>query len=886
MLDALDQFRESMQLRGLIPPVDLVADGKLHRCNVEGRGGESDGAYLLHLDGYPAGGFENHKDGHAWENWRMDQGRAMSPDEEQAHRAHVEAMRKERDNEDRMRKAEARARAKKIWESGPPCIEHPYLTKKGIKPYKVRLAPVGYHQGEIIVPVRDKEGTLHSIQFISGDGEKLFLSGGRKKGCYYSIGTPTDVLYVCEGFATAASIHQATGKAVAVAFDAGNLLPVAQALRAKLPSIELVICADDDYRRDENTGLNKATEAAKAVGGRVVLPVFSGDRPEGATDFNDLHQAEGLEAVRSCIEGQRGGAIPAPLEQEPAAPGWPVPLPLTSKIPATPYPIDALPRIVRAAVDEVHGFVQAPVPLVASAAIGAVSLATQAHNDMKRAEKLSGPVGLFLLTIAESGERKSTCDGFFTQAIRQYEAEQAELAKPLQKDYRAALEAWKAEAAGITARISQEAKKGADTAVWRAKLRDLEHEMPEEPRVPRLRYEDATPEKLKWNLAKVWPSGGIVSSEAGSVFGAHGMGKDSIMRNLATFDLLWDGADIATERRTTESFTVRGARLTIALQVQEATLRAFLLQSGELARGIGFLARCLVAWPESTQGFRPFMDAPNAWPALGAFNRRMGLILNQGAPISEDGALTPAMLEFTTEAKAAWVAFHDRIERELCEGGILRDVRDVASKIADNASRLAALFHVFEGVPGTMVGADSFNAGARIAEWHLNESRRFFGELALPPGLANAARLEDWLVKRCHQKGVDMVTTQEVQQFGPNLLRKIETIEAAALELAELGRLHVLKEGKRKCLAVNPCILRVGPVATAIPAIPAIPAPQAGCADAQNSNNSENSSSNPRERENAIPADGADKVQPLVSVPAPLPLVAGSDWNSSEPVEV
>jgi len=160
------------------------------------------------------------------------------------------------------------------------------------------------------------------------------------------------------------------------------------------------------------------------------------------------------------------------------------------------------------------------------------------------------------------------------------------------------------------------------------------------------------------------------------------------MRNLATFDLLWDGADLATERRTTESFTVKGARLTIALQVQEATMRAFLLQSGELARGIGFLARCLVAWPESTQGYRPFSEGPDTWPHLSEFNRRLACILAKDAPISADGALTPTMLTFTPEAFTEWKAFHDLVERELCDGGKLRDVRDVASKIADNASRI------------------------------------------------------------------------------------------------------------------------------------------------------------------------------------------------------
>ena len=104
----------------------------------------------------------------------------------------------------------------------------------------------------------------------------------------------------------------------------------------------------------------------------------------------------------------------------PVAEEWPEPLPLVAKVEPEPYPLDALPLPIRAAVEEVAGFVKAPVPMVASSALVALSLAIQAHVDAKRAEKLHGPVGLFLLTIADSGERKSTCDGFFTRAIRGY----------------------------------------------------------------------------------------------------------------------------------------------------------------------------------------------------------------------------------------------------------------------------------------------------------------------------------------------------------------------------------------------------------------------------------------------------------------------------------
>mgnify|MGYP000241638819 CR=1 FL=1 len=175
MLDAAEQFKEAMQARGLVPPVEIQADGEIHRCHAEGRGGENDGAYLLHLDGIPAGGFENWKDGAGWENWRADIGRTLTPEEEAAHRSHTEAMRKAREAEDKRRKAEARERAKRVWDSALPCTGHPYLTRKGIKAHGARIVSNGYREGYLVMPMRDAEGKLHSLQFIEQDGGKLFL---------------------------------------------------------------------------------------------------------------------------------------------------------------------------------------------------------------------------------------------------------------------------------------------------------------------------------------------------------------------------------------------------------------------------------------------------------------------------------------------------------------------------------------------------------------------------------------------------------------------------------------------------------------------------------------------------------------------------------------
>lgn len=505
-------------------------------------------------------------------------------------------------------------------------------------------------------------------------------------------------------------------------------------------------------------------------------------------------------------------ALPQQVERNaPAAEsdggGWPEPQPLSAKVEAELYPVDALPDIIRAAVKEVAGFVKAPFPMVASSALAALSLACQAHIDAKRAERLQGPVGLFLLTIADSGERKSTCDGFFVSAIRQYQEEQAEAMKPAIKRHESDLAAWTAERDGLLTAIKEAGKKGKATDKMRADLADMQDDKPEPPRVPRLLLGDETPENLAWSLARQWPSAGVVSSEAGLIFGAHGMGKDSVMRNLGLLNVLWDGGVHSVGRRTSESFTVKGARLTVALQIQEPTLRSFFDRSGGLARGTGFLARFLVAWPESTQGFRHFTEAPPNWPHLAAFHQRIAAILANPVPMDEEGALSPALLMLAPEAKAAWVAFHDAIEGELASGGELYDVRDVASKSADNAARLAALFQIFEHGMGGAVGLDCFESASRIAAWHLNESRRFFGELALPDDLADAARLDSWLIEYCRDNRTHLVPTREAQRLGK--VRDKERLTAALRELEELDRVRVTQEGRRKTIKVNPALLGV-----------------------------------------------------------------------------
>ena len=155
--------------------------------------------------------------------------------------------------------------------------------------------------------------------------------------------------------------------------------------------------------------------------------------------------------------------------------------------------------------------------------------------------------------------------------------------------------------------------------------------------------------------------------------------------------------------------------------------------------------------------------------------------------------------------------FHDAIESELWSGGELYDVRDVASKTADNTARIATLFQLFEHGSGGVVGLPAFEGASRIAAWHLHEARRFYGELALPEEQADAAWLDSWLLDYCQRGKTNIVPRRDVQRnVTPGHLRQKASLDFALDELMEAGRVQLVQDGKRKEIQINPALLTGG----------------------------------------------------------------------------
>ncbi len=292
-----DEFQAAIKVAGLTPPGSIIADGAIHRFSTNGKRGDVSGWYVLHADGIVAGAFGCWRSG-LQSTWSQRPQIAPSLAEQDRQRRLIWAK--------TVQQAEMRARfqflalgaAAAQWRAAKRRANHPYATEKSVRCHGTRVDGNGF----LLVPMRDSGGTLYSLQKIAPDGTKRFLPGGRVKGCFHLIGDPAGTLVVCEGYATGATIHQATGHAVAIAFNAGNLIPVSVALRARHATERIIVAADDDWQSVGNPGCAAAKQAALAAGAFVAVPWFPCPRPDKATDFNDLHALHGPDAVRACFD--------------------------------------------------------------------------------------------------------------------------------------------------------------------------------------------------------------------------------------------------------------------------------------------------------------------------------------------------------------------------------------------------------------------------------------------------------------------------------------------------------------------------------------------------------------------------------------------------------
>jgi phage/plasmid primase-like uncharacterized protein len=269
---------------GLTPPDELIFDGKLRRFSTTGKRKDDSGWYVAYDGKIAAGAFGDWRQG-LESTWRADIGRELSHIEQMQHAARMREMKAQREREVAAMRESAAENAAEQWEAAPMASDgHPYLQRKGITNPGLRVAGDGRLMAPMFIG-----SDLVSLQMIDADGGKRFLKGGKTGGAWWAIGGAlqgAQRVYLAEGVATAASIFEATGKPVAIAYSANNMAAVAAALRDVVgPACEVVVVADND---ESGTGQREGEKAAQACGGRLVLPPTVGDANDYAQSGGDL----------------------------------------------------------------------------------------------------------------------------------------------------------------------------------------------------------------------------------------------------------------------------------------------------------------------------------------------------------------------------------------------------------------------------------------------------------------------------------------------------------------------------------------------------------------------------------------------------------------------
>ncbi len=489
------------------------------------------------------------------------------------------------------------------------------------------------------------------------------------------------------------------------------------------------------------------------------------EEEEGRAGQNGAHSGS------NSSGGTRGGNSGGPQGRD-------EPLPLVRPLdPAPEYPVDALgPQLGEAAKALHREIVQAPLAVCCNAVLAAATLAVQGHADVELPHEGVKPLSLYILSVLETGGRKTSTDDHALKAVSDYEAELRERYDEKYAAYQNHFDAWKAEREKI------KRNKNFDLARKTFELDALGRE-PLPPPFPLLRYSEPSIEGLIQSLRYGHPSAGLFTSEGGQFIGGHAMSDDAKMRSTTTLNRFWDGAP-ADRIRVSEKFLLAGRRLCIHLQAQPDVAMAMI--ADRALQDNGFISRFLISAPESLAGTRfakPVSEESRA--ALHSFTQKVLTHLRRELPYVQGKnclELKPRVLRFSEKAAALWWSFHYHTEAELKAEGGLAPVAGLANKLPGHAGRIAAVLAAAEDEYAECIGAHHLECGIQIAQYYAEEALRIAGAASVNVRLANAQKLLDWLHTKWSEECIAIAALVE---FGPYAFRDTATMKQLVATLIE-----------------------------------------------------------------------------------------------------
>ncbi|MDD2760034.1 MAG: YfjI family protein [Methylomonas sp.] len=474
----------------------------------------------------------------------------------------------------------------------------------------------------------------------------------------------------------------------------------------------------------------------------------------------------------------------AKLEQVDVAQIMP-PEPLRASLPAAkPYPVEQLGDILGGAAQALHESIKAPLGLCCQSVLAAASFAAQSHFDVMLPWGARKPLSLFLLTVADSGERKSAVDDVVLGAAKAQERLEMTNYQIEFEHYEAELMKWKAASDAANKKTSKpKTQAGADYAQNEA------HEVGPKPKAPimPLRFvTDPTVEGLYKLLVTAQPSIALFSDEGGLLIGGNALNSENALKTMARWCKLWNGSPFDRVRAGDGSGCLYGRRMAMHQLAQPDVMQKLL--SDRMANGQGLLARCLVAWPESTIGKRHIEAFEN--PKDRREVKRLFVVLKtlaEATPRTNDGnlqELDPVELPLSVDAQQMAIDAVNQFENLMAAGADLSELKDRASKATEIACRIAGVMSVIEnGMAAREITGKHLESGLILMQWYLAEALRIQSAAIVPQSVLDAESLSRWLESR----NVQEYTTRTILNKGPNQLRDRSRLHAAIGELVSNG---------------------------------------------------------------------------------------------------
>ncbi|MCQ4190750.1 DUF3987 domain-containing protein [Methylocystis suflitae] len=747
---AADAFRSAMLEKLGAAPCEIIGDGKIHRF-ATGKKRDDAGWYQFFDDDFPAGTFGDWRSRQEFK-WRMRETRDLSPaDRERLRRTAAEReKRREREYQQAAKAAQAR------WQKARPADQHEYLQKKRVGSHRLRQ-----ESHLLLVPVTSDDETIISLQTIPGEGKKLFTPGSRTKGGYFTIGEPTATIIIGEGYATLASLYQATGFHCVVAFTASNLKTVSQKIRAKHPQARIVFAADDDLKvekeRGKNPGIEGAKEAAPLVHGVVAVPPFDRNKDgDGPSDWNDYAERYGEDAMASAFQTAADAAAhstagnghdkqddrewiaddegPTPEEPEgffhargePAqAFTWPDPQPIPGGLPpVAAFQDDFLPMQLRPWIMDIAERMQCPpdfVGIPAIVALGSVigrriGIRPQRRSDWIEVANLWGCI------VGRPGALKSPAMNEVLKPLRRLESE-------ARKEHEAALKTYEKEAAfykiakdEATKAARKAFKNGCDASC----MGDLAE--PEAPQACRLITEDTSYEALGEILADN-PYGTLAfRDELVSLLKA--LDREEYAATRGFYLTAWNGTSgYSFDRIIRGRVHIEAICLSLLGSTQPGRLAEYIHRAASGDGDDGLIQRFgLLVWPDQSPQWRDvdrYPDSEARRAAWDAFSRLNALDPHAIGAERDEFESVP-FLHFDAPAQNVFREWRGDLERRLRSDELPNGLESHLAKYRKLVPSLALINHLADAQTGPIAETTLCRALA-FAEYLETHARRAYG---------------------------------------------------------------------------------------------------------------------------------------------------------------